>query len=269
METATARAMADPAATFYRGILSKMESVGVPYVIGGAVAFSHYSKVPRDTKDLDIFVKRSDCPRVLEAFASDGYATATPFPHWLAKIGRGEDFVDVIYSSGNGLVRVDDLWFEHASKADVLGFIVPMSPPEEMIWSKAFLQERERYDGADVVHIIREVGPSLDLPRLLMRFGDHWRVLLSHLVLFGFVYPDKRQVIPEWVMEELVRRLSASRPNPANDLCYGTLLSREQYLDDLTRLKYRDARAQPIGGMTEEEIQIWTDAIPKSSKFKA
>jgi len=70
-------------------------------------------------------------------------------------------------------------------------------------------------------------------------------------------------------MEELVRRLSASRPNPANDLCYGTLLSREQYLDDLTRLKYRDARAQPIGGMTEEEIQIWTDAIPKSSKFKA
>src|SRR5215475_8192614 len=238
METVTARAMADPAAMFYRGILSRMENVGVRYAIGGALAVSHYSKVPRDTKDLDIFVKRSDCPRVLEAFAANGYTTETPFPHWLAKIRQGQDFVDVIYSSGNGLTRVDDLWFDHAPKADVLGMIVPMVPPEEMIWSKAFVQD-------------------------LMRFGDHWRVLLSHLILFGFVYPDKRQIVPEWVMEELVRRLSASRPNPANDICYGTLLSREQYLDDLTRLKYRDARAQPLGGMTEEEIQIWTDAIPR------
>ena len=263
METVTARAMADPAAMFYRGILSRMENVGVRYAIGGALAVSHYSKVPRDTKDLDIFVKRSDCPRVLEAFAANGYTTETPFPHWLAKIRQGQDFVDVIYSSGNGLTRVDDLWFDHAPKADVLGMIVPMVPPEEMIWSKAFVQERMRYDGADIMHILREVGPSLDWPRLLMRFGDHWRVLLSHLILFGFVYPDKRQVVPEWVMEELVRRLSASRPNPANDICYGTLLSREQYLDDLTRLKYRDARTQPSVGMTEEEIQIWTDAIPR------
>ena len=82
-----------------------------------------------------------------------------------------------------------------------------------MIWSKAFIQERERFDGADVIHLLRETGPSLDWPRLLMRFGDHWRVLLSHLILFGFVYPDKRQNVPAWVMDELMRRLSVSRPN--------------------------------------------------------
>jgi hypothetical protein len=29
-----------------------------------------------------------------------------------------------------------------------------------------------------------------------MRFGDHWRVLFSHIILFGFVYPDKRQNVP-------------------------------------------------------------------------
>ena len=75
-----------------------------------------------------------------------------------------------------------------------------------------------------------------------MRFGDYWRVLLSHLILFGFVYPDKRQNIPAWVMEELMRRLSVSRPNLQNDVCYGTLLSREQYLHDIERWKYRDAR---------------------------
>ena len=70
--------------------------------------------------------------------------------------------------------------------------IVRLSPAEEMIWSKAFIQERERFDGADVMHLLREIGPSLDWPRLLMRFGDYWRVLLSHLIMFGFVYPDKR-----------------------------------------------------------------------------
>jgi hypothetical protein len=130
-----------------------------------------------------------------------------------------------------------------------------------MIWSKAFIQERERFDGADVMHLLREVGPSLDWPRLLMRFGDHWRVLLSHLILFGFTYPDKRENVPAWVMEELIRRLSVSRANLQNDVCYGTFLSREQYLHDIERWKYRDGREQPEGPMSRGQIDIWTAAI--------
>src|SRR5262245_16439052 len=167
----------------------------------------------------------------------------------------------VIYSSGNGVARVDDLWFDHAPKTNLLGLIVKLSPPEEMIWSKAYIQERERFDGADVLHLLRETGPSLDWPRLLMRFGDHWRVLFSQLVLFGYAYPDKRQNGPSWVMEELIRRLTVSRPNMQSDICYGTFLSREQYLHDLEHLKYRDAREEPIGPMTRDQIAIWTDAI--------
>ncbi len=241
--------------------LKKLLETGIPFLVGGAFAFSHYSHVPRETKDIDIFVKPEDLTRVLETFEKLGYETFVPFPHWLGKIHRGEHFMDVIFSSGNGVARVDDLWFDHAPKVNVLGHIVRLSPAEEMIWSKAFILERERYDGADVAHLLRETGPSLDWPRLLMRFGDHWRVLLSHLILFGFIYPDKRQNIPAWVMEELTRRLSVSRPNLLNDVCYGTLLSREQYLHDLDHLKYHDGRKEPLGAMTEEQLKIWTDAI--------
>jgi len=169
--------------------------------------------------------------------------------------------MDIVFGFGNGLARVDDLWFEHSTKTNVLGVIVRMSPAEEMIWSKAFIQERERFDGADVLHLLREVGPSLDWPRLLMRFGDYWRVLLSHLILFGFVYPDKRENVPQWVMDELTRRLSVSRPNLQSDVCYGTILSRQQYLHDIDRWKYRDARLRPEGPMSPEQIKIWTDAI--------
>ena len=77
-------------------------------LIGGAFAFSHYAHVPRDTKDIDIFVKPEDMPRVLEGFRGLGYETKVPFPHWLGKIHKGEHFMDVIFSSGNGLARVDD-----------------------------------------------------------------------------------------------------------------------------------------------------------------
>jgi hypothetical protein len=268
METSTARAIHDPAAEFYMEALQKLQDTGIPFLIGGALAFSHYSNIPRDTKDLDVFVRSPDCQRVLDAFASAGYQTEMRFPHWLGKVRRGAHFMDVIFSSGNGITRVDDLWFEHAPRADVLGVIARVTPVEEMIWSKAFVQERERFDGADVLHLLRETGPSLDWPRLLMRFGDHWRVLLSHLVLFGFVYPDRRQSVPAWVMEELIRRLSVSRPNSHNDVCYGTLLSREQYLHDVERLGYRDSRAEPLGPMTAKQIDIWTAAIAEEKETK-
>jgi len=263
METSSARAIHDPAADFYIDALKKLQDTGIPFLVGGAFAFSHYSHVPRDTKDVDIFVRPEDCPRVLEAFAKFGYQTEMPFPHWLGKIYADHHFIDVIFSSGNGLARVDDLWFDHAPRTNVLGVIVRLSPVEEMIWSKSFILERERFDGADVMHLLRETGPSLDWPRLLMRFGDYWRVLLSQLILFGFVYPDKRQNVPQWVMDELLRRLGVSRPNLQNDVCYGTLLSREQYLHDLGHWKYRDAREQPEGPMTREQLDIWTEAIRK------
>ena len=76
-----------------------------------------------------------------------------------------------------------------------------------MIWSKAFIMERERFDGADVLHVILRCGGALDWPRLLRRFDTHWRVLFSHLVVFGFVYPGEQTSIPPWVMDQLLARM--------------------------------------------------------------
>src|SRR5207302_251148 len=87
----------------------------------------------------------------------------------------------------HALAVVNDAWFEHAVAGEALGRRVRLVPPEEMIWQKAYIMERERFDGADVLHLLRARGRRLDWPRLLARFGPHWRVLLSHLVLFGFV----------------------------------------------------------------------------------
>jgi hypothetical protein len=169
----------------------------------------------------------------------------------------------VIFSSGNGVAAVDDAWFEHAVAGEVLGVAARLVPAEEMIWQKAFVQERERYDGADIAHIILARGRDLDWSRLLCRFGPHWRLLLGQLVLFGFVYPSQRDRVPEWVMNDLLTRLQAevTAAPPEANLCQGTLLSREQYLIDVERWGFADARAKPLGPMAHADIVHWTKAI--------
>jgi hypothetical protein len=261
MDTCTPRVIGEPASDFYVAALSRLERAGISHLVGGAFAYSWYSKVARVTKDVDILVRREDLDRAMKLFQDLGYEVELPFPHWLGKVRCEDHFVDLIFSSGNGVARVDDLWFEHAVAAKVLGRATRLCPPEELIWSKAFVQERERFDGADVLHLLRELGPALDWDRLLMRFGDYWRVLFSHITLFGFVYPDRRGHIPSRVLTTLLRRFAEEGPEPENRTCYGTLLSREQYLWDLEHAGYRDARVGPRAHMTQTEVDIWTDAI--------
>jgi hypothetical protein len=155
---------------------------------------------------------------------------------------------------------------------EILGEPVKLVPAEEMIWSKGYVAERERYDGADVLHLVRSRGQRLDWRRLLERYGAHWRVLLSHLVLFGFVYPGERAQVPDWVMDELVRRLQDEQREPAPPeaakLCQGTLLSREQYLADLKEWGCEDARVVPERFMSQRDIRTWTAAATAGPEVK-
>lgn len=251
-----------PSRAFYREAMELLTRAGVPFLVGGAFAFVHQSGIDRQTKDLDLFVRPVDVHRLLQACAGAGYQADLVFSHWLAKIRSGDAFIDVIFSSGNGIAQVDDHWFEHAAVRQVLGLEVKIAPAEETLWSKAFVMERERFDGADVAHIILAEGGNIDWKRLLERFEPHWRVLLSHLILFGFIFPSARSRIPAWLMEELLGRMQ--RETAASDVddpvCYGTLLSWSQYLGDVLGGSFRDARIRPYGTMTPEEVVRWTSA---------
>ena len=250
---------------FYRDVLTSLEQANVPVLVGGAFAFSYYTGIQRPTKDFDLFIRREHIDRALDTLAEAGFHTELTFPHWLAKARSDEFLVDLIFGSGNGVAPVDDLWFEHAVQAEAVGVPVWICPAEELLWSKAFVMERERYDGADVIHVLRKRGPQLDWPRLIDRFGDYWRILLLNLVLFGFVYPGEEPPAPRWVMDGLLARLDDELNAPPTDdrICQGTLISREQYLVDLLDWGYADARMAPRGPMTATEIAHWTQAIGK------
>ena len=254
-----------PTREFYREAMEFLAKANVPFLVGGAFAFVHQAGIDRSTKDLDIFVRPCDVQALLRASAEAGFDADLFYSHWLAKIRSPSGFVDVIFSSGNGVAVVDDQWFEYASEREVLGVRVLVAPPEESIWSKAFVMERERFDGADVAHIILAVGEGLDWRRLIDRFGPHWRVLLAHLVLFGFIYPSQRSRVPAAVIEELMQRLAAETQSPDKEdpICYGTLLSWSQYLADVLGGSFRDARIRPHGNLTPDEVARWTSAEKK------
>src|SRR5262249_58198229 len=118
----------------------------VPFLVGGSYALKAYTGDGRQTKDLDIFVRPRDCGRTMKILSASGFVTELVFPHWLAKAFCSENFIDIIFSSGNGVCEVDDTWFVNAVEAEVLGVPVKLCPPEEMIWQQAFIMERERYD---------------------------------------------------------------------------------------------------------------------------
>lgn len=266
-DTAT-HAAPDEALDFYLESLELLNRSRIPYLIGGAYALKHYANIVRYTKDLDVFVRRADARRAIKFFERHGFNAELIFPHWLGKVFSPVDstaFVDLIFGSGNGLCPVDDQWFEHAVEGEVFGLPARLVPVEEMIWSKAFVCERERYDGADILHLIQSRGEAIDWRRLLGRFAGHQRVLLSHLLLFDYVYPDECDRVPMWVFDTLMKDVRARREtmqlSGRGRFCRGTFLSREQYLCDIRLRGYEDPRLQPNGPMRAEDVEHWTRAI--------
>ena len=250
---------------FYRATLELFNAEGLPFLVGGTHAYYRYTGISRETKDFDVFIRGRDYPRFEAAVQKAGYETELKFPHWLGKIYKDNAFIDLIFSGGNGEAAVDDEWFEHSVEGKIFGGIpVRLAAPEEMIWSKSYVMERERYDGGDVMHLMLRTGKRLDWDRLLRRFGDHWRLLLMQIVKFGFVYPSERgRVIPRELVEELLRRF-ATELNDRSDprkVTFGTLTSRAQYLVDVREWGFEDARLAPYGTLTPEQVEHWTEAI--------
>jgi hypothetical protein len=242
---------------FYAHAMELLELAQVPYLVGGGYAMAHYTAIVRETKDLDLCLRPRHRDAALKALSDAGYRTEIVWPHFLGKALSGDAFVDIIYNSGNGLCPVDDQWFTHAHHGAILHRQVPICPVEEMIWPKAFVQDRDRYDGADVAHLILKCGRHIDWTRLIARFASHEHVLLAQALLFRYSYPSERDCVPDWALEQLLAR--ARCDPPANQkICRGTNLAIRQYLTDVRQWGFADARLQPLGPLTPAEI----DSLP-------
>jgi hypothetical protein len=244
---------------FYREVLAALSGTDIRFLVGGAFAFCRHAGIDRRTKDLDLMVEEASWPRLARALRAQGIYTKRTFPHWLGKALSPEGQVDIIYNSGAALTPVDETWFENGVPASVLGFEVLLCPIEELIWSKSFIMERERFDGADVMHLIRAHAENIDWRRLRRRFEGHEAVLLAQLILFRYIYPSEASRLPAWIQRDLGEAAAADLTD--EQVCRGTNLSRAQYLVDVEDWGYADARLPPYGTMSDRNWVIWTNAI--------
>src|SRR5438874_1832398 len=114
------RRNASEACEFYRESMQLLKEHDVPFLVGGAYAMAFYTGIKRDTKDLDLYVRVQDVDLVLKLFHERGNRVERTHRHWLAKVFKGDDLIDVIYGAGNGLCEVDDSWLERGQRQEVL-----------------------------------------------------------------------------------------------------------------------------------------------------
>ena len=227
---------------FYREVLQLLEESGAGYMLGGAFAIFHHIGIYRNTKDFDVFCPASEYPKILKYFASKGYRTELTDVRWLAKVFKGEYFLDIIFDTVNNICRVDEEWLRHAHQADFLGFKIKILSPEELVWCKIYVQNRERYDGADINHLLLKQGKNLDWKRLARKMDQHWHLLLSQLLSFQFVYPSEfHAIIPKWLFDELLQKAAEQYelPAPMEKVCRGPVIDQTQYAIDIKEWGYK------------------------------
>jgi Nucleotidyl transferase of unknown function (DUF2204) len=240
-----------PAAeAFYSEVLQLMAKSRIPFLVSGTYALASYTGIDRPTKDVDVFAKAGDALKLLHYFKEHGFEVEIVDERWLSRITRGDLFVDVITNMPTVTTHVTDEWFVNAPETELFGARVKLVPPTQFIWSKIFVQDHHRFDGADVAHIILKRHDEIDWQRLLSHMELYWEVLLIALLNFRFIYPSERHCVPRWLMNELIERLmdQANVKGPGKKVCRGRIFSPRDYAIDVDKWGFSDA----VGNLEEQ-----------------
>lgn len=219
----------------FRDLLELLEKMSIRYAVAGAFALRQHTGICRDTKDLDVFLSTEAASLALCQLEKQGFECEVRDPVWLAKAHRDGYFVDLITGMSNGLIHVDGSWIERAHPATIAGVASRVLAPEELLASKLFVVRRERFDGADIAHIIYGTRGRLQWDRIVQLAGEHWEMLLWPLVLFHYVYPGHSNYVPRELWNDLLDRFrhELASPDPAARF-RGSLIDENMFAIDLT-----------------------------------
>jgi hypothetical protein len=218
----------------FRDVLLILEVNEIPYAVSGAFALRQHTGICRFTKDLDLFLTAKNCVAALECLRASGLKCEIADSVWLAKAHRDGHFVDLITGMSNGMIVVEDSWIERARPAVVYGVVTRVLAPEELVASKLFVCRRERFDGADIAHIIYGTNGSFDWQREMQLADDHWEMLLWALVLFHYVYPAQSHYVPRSVWRELLARFQRAIDEPRSRALFrGSLIDDHMFAIDV------------------------------------
>ena len=228
---------------FQQAIRALNES-GLVYAVGAAFARNIYTGIWRSTKDLDIFLKPEDLHEMMRVLKKAGFRTSVEKPVWLAKAYKGKHFVDLIFGTGHGKYRFDDRSFEGSPKVEVLDVETFLIPIEEMIVTNAYLASRQRFDGAEIAHLIHGAKGKLDWDRVVERLGDDRQLLLWHLILFDYIYPGHKEYLPQELIVKLFNEMRQrwKKPVRRKKAFRGMLIDPFSFVVDVEDWGYEDRR---------------------------
>jgi Uncharacterised nucleotidyltransferase len=241
----------------FQEILQILEGSGIRYAVAGAYALNAHTGICRDTKDLDIFLTAKNAEEALRFLRERGFECEICDPVWLYKARRGGYFVDLITGMSNAVLTVQDSWIDRARPAVIEGIPSRVLAAEELLASKLFVTRRERFDGADIAHVIYATRGQLDWERILALARGSWEMFFWALVLFHYVYPAQSEYVPRNVWEQLVALFQNAIMHPDPQAKFrGSLVDENMFAIDVKEwgldnllLEFRNRRLQAIGGL--------------------
>jgi hypothetical protein len=231
--------------TLFREVLTLLEEKHISYAVSGAFALQQHTGICRYTKDLDIFLTPENVRVALEHLHAQGFECEVRDPVWLAKAHRDGFFVDLITGMSNAAIIIEDSWIRRARPAVIHGVQTRVLAPEELLASKLFVTRRERFDGADIAHVIYGTRGKLDWDRVLQLAGDHWEILLWALLFFRYVYPAQTHYVPQAIWQDLLGRFSeAISRQDSNAQFRGSLVDDNMFAIDVKEWGMEDVLAE-------------------------
>lgn len=201
----------------YRAVLQRTAARGLRFAMSGGFTGSFYTAMWRNTKDMDLCVLPEDRESMIEATREAGlhdlYDEKPYDRRWIYRSTQDGIIVDIIWRLANLQGDVDEAWIEMGPRITLYDETLRLVPPEEMIWSKIYVVQRERCDWTDIINMLYATGERLDWTRLINRLASEQRLLASVLLLFSWLAPGRARKFPEWIWD----RLGIVRPEGGPD----------------------------------------------------
>jgi hypothetical protein len=192
--------------SIYEAAMQSAREANIPFMVGGAFALGVYTGRWRPTKDVDLLILPKDRHAMIDALTRTGfkdYYDQLGYDRgWIYRSTRDNYIVDVIWRMANRRADVDEAWFDNAPSVCVRDEIFKIVPPEELLWHKLYVLQRDRCDWPDVFNLLYSVSGKIDWKYLLNRMEDDLPLLKGVLNVFGWLCPGKIRELPKWVREQ-------------------------------------------------------------------
>jgi hypothetical protein len=206
----------------YSAAIAALRNEQINFLLGGGFARAAFTGHWRDTKDIDFYVHPADRGRAEHALRKAGFADYFEKHSydraWICRSYKKNVIVDVIWAMANQRAQVDEVWFQHAPQFTIRGERLFLVPPEELLWCKLYIIQRDRCDWTDIFNLIHEHGPRMDWKHLIRRVEDDAPLLQGLLDVYGWLCPKEVKELPAslWPRLAAVQKAMRSRA-PSHD----------------------------------------------------